>query len=628
MKVTPFQFLGCVGAMAMPQRAQRQHCYLCDLPRTPWAMLHDFSEPVCRGCVNYEGPDRIEMVIEAARQMKRVHGAQEGRPPPPASHKPPLGHAHPPQMPPRNRDSEHSHPGGLMEPPPGRLHGPPMPQFPGSERGHTLIDSRGRPMTDFPGAQRLPNGIHIGHPVHRGDDHGPADLTRGSPSMPRGPPGILHHPPIGLGPIPRHLHPLPPSGMSSSSSKEGEEESHSADDSGKRDSPSFPPNVSETLAILSAAVPFRVRYKKDHSLAGRVFAYDASVKQGSSDEFDLKVFVEYPLGSGTVHSSMSSLAKIMMNDSSKDMGKTVSSGIKHLEYEMKHGNGEWRSFCDMLPEAVRTFKEPVKRESMPTPFLDSSLPPPRMPRSVGGSGKSSSRLYDSQNRKRKMSPLAEEESLGRLSEEQHRRQMWMQSQADALKLTINSTSVYNAGLPSSTSMSPLHHTPTPPDPPPGSHSGPSPMAALMNAADSLPSGSSQGTSSRHASMSPSSHSQRLRSAGAPGPVSDTGVGSTMPESTVGPSGEVLKCTICQERLEDTHFVQCPSIADHKFCFPCSRDYIKHQGAGAEVYCPSGKKCPLVGSNVPWAFMQNEIATILGEDYNNKDPMKIKKERDG
>ncbi|CDW55928.1 hypothetical protein TTRE_0000420201 [Trichuris trichiura] len=81
------------------------------------------------------------------------------------------------------------------------------------------------------------------------------------------------------------------------------------------------------------------------------------------------------------------------------------------------------------------------------------------------------------------------------------------------------------------------------------------------------------------------------------------------------SSSVLRCTLCQERLEDTHFVQCPSVSQHKFCFPCSRESIKVQGgSGSEIYCPSGEKCPLIGSNVPWAFMQGEIATILGEEY--------------
>lgn len=46
----------------------------------------------------------------------------------------------------------------------------------------------------------------------------------------------------------------------------------------------------------------------------------------------------------------------------------------------------------------------------------------------------------------------------------------------------------------------------------------------------------------------------------------------------------------------------------------------------QVYCPSGEKCPLADSQVPWAFMQGEIATILAEDTASTG-LKVKKERE-
>lgn len=171
-------------------------------------------------------------------------------------------------------------------------------------------------------------------------------------------------------------------------------------------------------------------------------------------------------------------------------------------------------------------------------------------------------------------------------------------------------------------------------------------------------------------------------------VSSTEAGEGAEAAAPAPT-PLLKCTLCQERLEDTHFVQCPSQPHHKFCFPCSRDSIKRQQGSEvsllsvvletlfwavftirlvkftskwespfwslskrlscwsismgirnnfiyyvfskakvqelsvktlplfQVYCPSGEKCPLANSTVPWAFMQGEIATILGEEFKPK-----------
>lgn len=45
-------------------------CYLCEIPKKEFSIVRNFSEIVCRGCVNFEGPDRIENLITEAREDK------------------------------------------------------------------------------------------------------------------------------------------------------------------------------------------------------------------------------------------------------------------------------------------------------------------------------------------------------------------------------------------------------------------------------------------------------------------------------------------------------------------------------------------------------------------------------
>ncbi|XP_077462362.1 interferon regulatory factor 2-binding protein 2-B-like [Stigmatopora argus] len=388
----------------MTATARRQSCFLCDLPRMPWAVVWDFSEAVCRGCVNYEGADRVEFVIDSARQLKRAHGLHEGRAGKPSSAK----------------EIHHSAGGelassryALTERPPPRL----GPEYQALAAG----------------AARLVNGYP------KAND--PPELNRQSPTNPRRgeavPPGLV--PLLNVG-LPHHA------------------------------------------AALVSSEMFRDRH---------------------------------------------------MGDNMADKGKGVH--VLDTRFRNEHGSVSYETPAPYKTERAKNHRS-LKRKASPepegvTPKLNSTEAPP----------------WSTQP----------SEEFGSVS----------------------------APLP-------LHEAVTPPQ------NAQSPITALPPATDIAGAPKDGGRAQRNNGTPP-------------GPGGDTGT----------PGGVQLCCTLCHERLEDTHFVQCPSVATHKFCFPCSCASIKTQDAGGEVFCPSGGRCPLAGSEQPWAFMQDEIATILAGDVS------VKKEQD-
>ncbi|CAG9762483.1 unnamed protein product [Ceutorhynchus assimilis] len=496
------------------QQAKRQQCYLCDLPRMPWAMLHDFSEAVCRGCVNYEGADRIEVVLDAARQLKRAHGFQEARA---TSH--------------TTKSHRDQHQNGEVV-----ANSRSQNQSAGHHQSYSMHHSRNAMLEGYPTAQPPPpprGSQGLARPQVEANNEHEAMVTRTTVRLPT------------------HL-----------------------------------------AAAAAAHHPLQTHH---HSSTTRQASLPAqSIKRGMSATADDDDHHPHHHANGEI-------------------------GPKRMHTIDEHGNSRQE------PQMVRpplTRGESLPAVSLAQPFIVSA-----------------ERTF---------------------KQEKHPMRTGSFDAGTAFKVNVPVSIASTNG----SSNSPHNRTGSPPDAnatAPGAPqqvqsqpgSGQSPMAALMSVADNLPPGSPRSTGgsppsntvprsasrgSQHSPNSTAGSTSGRRSSGSRHVSSTTvtsteagamannnealpGTNESVTAATTPAATATLKCTLCQERLEDTHFVQCPSVPHHKFCFPCSRDSIKRQGAGSEVYCPSGEKCPLANSNVPWAFMQGEIATILGEDY------KVKKERE-
>ncbi|XP_051900356.1 interferon regulatory factor 2-binding protein 1-like [Pristis pectinata] len=500
------------GAAAASASASRRHsCYLCDLPRMPWAMIWDFSQAVCRGCVNYEGADRIERVIEQARHLKRAHGLPAAAPGP--------APAPPPRSPAPRPPAPHPHRLLLPDYP------PPGPELPAARR--PLLGPAAALLGLSPGP--APSiGLELGRRP---------ELERALREKPGGGGGASAPGGEALAELGRALR-------------------HRAEEWAGR-----PAAVRDSLLGLSECAPFALRLRADPSLTARVLAFDAA-ERPQDRVLELRLLVEYPSGSGAVHCGATEACRRMLSDSSKE--RPGSPGLDCLEYQRRSGgSGDWRPLSQLLTEGARLFKEAVPADLMPEPHS-------------GGMGLPGG-LSRPGARRRKASPDGEPEA-GKVASEG---QPWAAGGEGGAQ---------------------VGHSP----------------AALVSSSAADPKDAGQAV---HSTTAPGHSGQRRLTPrnGEPGApeAGHGGEAQGAPDSSNGP----LCCTICHQRLEDTHFVQCPSVPAHKFCFPCSRESIKAQGAGGEVYCPSGEKCPLVGSSVPWAFMQGEIATILAGD------IKVKKERD-